>query len=239
MGGYLYYVPGAGHDVDYHAAGLDYAFDDRSPTRCPVLRGPDGAAGVVLSCDEPMRARYVPAEQEWGPMPGTGLQVGYWRDRLPGPQDLARTDLLDGHPLTLLDGREWIVPIARKVLVEGGEVVAWPTALPCTVRLDDAGKWTIGDVVPRYRWLWEIAGRWLDARFGATETDDGISYDFDTLFDDAAAVLGANYRIGRAEASLAGLFETASAKRVLDLLIDVPTFEAVLKKKRAGAASSG
>ncbi len=238
MGGYLYYVPGAS-DADPRAAGLKYAFDGRSPTRCPVTRGPDGDAGVVLSCDDALRVRYVPGEQEWGPVPGTGAWVGYWRDRLPGPQDLARTDLLDGHAITLLDGREWIVPIARKVLVEGGEIVAWPTALPCAVRLDDAGKWQIGDVVPRYRWLWEIAGRWLDARFGATETDDGISYDFDSLFDEAALVLQANYRIGRAEASLAGLFETATAKRVLDLLIDVPTFEAVLKKKRAAGPSSG
>jgi len=238
MGGYLYYVPGAGHDVDYHAAGLDYAFDDRSPTRCPVTRGPDGAAGVVVSCDEPMRVRYVPAEQTWGPVPGTEAWVGYWRDAPPGPGDLERARMLVGHRHRLGDGQEWIIPLARGVLVSGDELLGSLSVIPCTRKLDAGGSWVNGDPLPQYREFGAIAARWFDAVVAANDAGGPVQYDYDEE-DDAAAVLGVNYRIGRAEISLRGLFATYTAREVLYLIMDSPTLVEWNKKKQQREASSG
>jgi len=254
--GLLYYLPDAARarlTEAIDAAGLGYAFDG-PPIPCEVTRGPQAAqpAGLVVadkgSAPDHM-VRLDPDAQTWRPIPGSDAMVGVYTDAPPTPELLARADLLPGHPVELADGQTYIAPVARGLAMddEAGPT-GWTLALPQTVGLDPAGAWTAGDVVPRYRALWAAACHWWDAKHQALDAgpdDDqpdaatvAFTFDFASLLDAALTVLAANYRVGRPEVALLGLFDDASAVRLLDAAIDWPTVQAWLKKKAVSACWS-
>ena len=168
---------------------------------------------------------------------------------MPTPENLERAARLDGHPVILADGAAWLVPVARGLTPEDGQMCYY-NRLPQVAGLDDAGRWTTGGIVPHYRRLWDLAGKWWDARYAGDvkENPDGTATaeldGFDTLadiFDAATEVLQANYRIGKPEVATLGILTAPHARAVLDALIDGPTMAAWQKKTLAdgGLNSSG
>jgi hypothetical protein len=143
--------------------------------------------------------------------------------------------MLSGHLVTLGDGQRWRVPIARAIDAEA-ELLTYGNVLPRAVDVDDDGEWTPAGTVARYAPLWEIATSYWHARVHAEELDEGIKFDFAGERDAALAALAANYRIGKAEVGLLGLFNDQAILQILDALIDMPTFEAWCKKKLAAAS---
>jgi hypothetical protein len=179
--------------------------------------GPAGSSGVVLSSDAG-RCGYFPDDQEWreiSPAFGRRRWVGWWKDTPPTPAGLQRSTVLDGKAVKLADGQEWIIPRAYEI----DEGRARP-CLPAVMRRLPSGGWTRGDVLPRYRGLWEIA-----ERLQATVAQ---SY----LFDDVANVIGANYRVAPDEVGALGLLDTAStaALGVIGTLLDFDGYEQLQKK---------
>jgi hypothetical protein len=194
------------------------------------------------SC-EPGRLRYAPDEQEW--LEGAGFWVGRWKAEIIGPADLIRRKPLDGHFLELADGAEWLCPVARSHVIEGG-AVRWRHKLPRRVGLGADRKWLPGEVLPRYRRLWDLALAWWDARLVSAQANanvgETIRFDFDGLYGAAAECLAANYRLGPDEISMLGLFDSDSARKILDALIDLPTITALreeLEKKTASPPADG
>lgn len=246
MSEFLYYLPGKDRNtglVAIRAAGLGYAFD-RQPTVGRVENFPPGGGppGVVLADGDAVQVVAVqPDRQRWRKAPGAEHWVGMFTDaEPPGPGDLVRASPLPGHAVELADGKEWIVPTARAWSeTEGGH--GWSRALPGMVDLDDDGKWTVGDVEPRYAGLWQIAEQWYDTIAAPTETEDGdFLIDFGDVQAAAVTALQANYRIGPAGVVLLKLFTTQTAYQVLNALIDWPTVTRWLKdedeKKKAGGS---
>lgn len=117
-------------------------------------QGPDGRGGVIVAWRKPTdhRMGFKPAEQLWLPAVPRGdlqagrYQVGLWNDRPPTPADLQRPYATKGRFIRFGDGREWLMPEARKLPAD-------------MVRADD-GSWQF--VVQRnYHDFWLESLRWL------------------------------------------------------------------------------
>lgn len=253
MPGFLYYLPSSKPAAavtlaDVRAAGVGYAFDGRCEPR-GVTGGPDGGNGVIVNADGE-RLGYYPDRQQWrktpaphhSPLTAHWPWVGWYLDEpLPGPEDLSRNEQLGGHVVKLGDGREWIVPVARG-FTETDDGIGWYLALPATLELAESGEWTSGPVEERYQPLWAIAEAYWEhfssavrvAAGKATAQSGGeIAFDFQGLPDAAVVALQANYRIGRTEAALLGLFDDKQRKAtaVMQALIDWPSWDEIVKKK--------
>lgn len=247
---FLYYIPRGPRNIgldEIRKLGLGYAIDTEiGLVRCPCTTGPDGNGGLIIALAAPgkeIEVRYKPAEQTWRSLPpaeGADLGslpcwVGYYTQTPPGPAagGLARPKMLDGHWVTLGDGNEWLVPVARGASEQDGEI-RWYAALPRVMTLDSAGGWAEGDVVAEYATLWEIAGRWWDALQSAFAAGDGktdhVEVDFQEANDGALRVLQTNYRLGRIEVAALGLFTTTTARDVLNAAVAMPTLLAFLRR---------
>jgi hypothetical protein len=249
MSGFLYYLPSRSQGLkpaEARAAGLDYAIDDRL-TAVDVVRGPDGGRGVLIAnpnCISAAECANRPDQQTWAKGP---IWIGMAAASRPGPASLARTRQLGGHVVRLLDGADWIVPIARGWVEEDGDA-HWYHALPrrsVFIPPEDGepGTWQPGGVVEAFAPLWELANRWLQAEAeaaaaeshsaegGAGSASVKASFDFSGAHEAAVEALAVNYRIGPTEASLLGLLSADVCREVLDALVDRPTLVAWLQKK--------
>jgi len=238
---FLYWLPGPKEKPaaqQIAEAGLAHAFE-RPPSHWGVERGPDGKTGVVLCAGE-APAKYRPDRQEWRRM--VANQAGAWlglpTDHTPGPNDLARDEILPGQPVQMADGQKWTAPIARAAVPDAESPLVWYNALPRRSTRDDSGQWVPGEVLSQYAALWDLACRWHDAYFAAIDGTDAnqrhLAFDFEGVHEGAVEALQANYRIGPDEADWLGLLTQETAVAVLHVLIDLPArlkMAAELEKK--------
>lgn len=224
MAGLLYYVPGTAtiNKVKIVELGLGYAVEDGGPDYAGMSPGPDKASGVVFSLPGASGTQAQPSQAgdyTFEQMPGMDVWCGFNPTSPPAPEDLARKEQIGGHDVRLADGNVWHVPVAR--------AVNGATSLPRRLKWDGT-DWKPGDVLPQYRDLFAGACAVWDA---LVEQDAG-----EITFNDecglAVTALAINYRLGPAEVSLLGLFDTESEGEVAKALIDWPTLEEYLKKKR-------
>lgn len=242
MAGLLYYLPGAEAATlaDLQKAGIAHAFDVPGRGELPIMsgrpceKGPDGSAGVVLADHRVVECiGYFEKTQTWRRISDKAW-VGFYTDDPPRPVDLACRAQLAGHLVQLGDEQRWLIPVAR-ALDEDGSGLVFSNALPETVTLNEQGDWENGGVVPRYAALWDLATRWWDTLHDATaETSESqtVAFDFQGGYDAALTALATNYRVGKGETALLGLFNQECCREILNALVDWPTMEAFLKKKR-------
>jgi hypothetical protein len=247
MAGFLYYLPGPTqgvHLADAQAAGLGYAFDSDSFSACGIhANGLDtNGQGVVVA--DPKRTEKVglyPDKQTWRKKPGREVWVGFYTDDPPKPSDLARKNQLAGHPVTLLDGEQWLCPLIRQYGEEDGEL-RWSAAVPQVSTLNEDGAWTVGEIVGQYKPIWETACRWQEelekALLGTEDDEDGLVVTFTDAHEAAAEALAVNYVLGPVECSLCGLFTASAVARVLNAIVD---WDCQLEwaTKKNGEASDG
>ena len=257
MAGLLYYVPGHTGQMmsgDACKLGLAHAFghlkDEGLLCRGVYNKGPDekdGGSGAGTVVAEPTFAGKVGVfsdRQTWRKVPGSDAYVGYYTDDPPKPADVARSQMLPGHRVELGDGQKWTVPIARGIAEHGDNMMIGCT-LPTAMAIDDDGNWQEGAVVPKYAALWKLAEQWWDtvvtasaAVEGADVSDAGLIVELADQNDAALLVLSANYRLGKAEVVLLGLFTSDTYGELLGALIDMPTMLAWQKKTTAIAGSN-
>lgn len=248
MAGLLYYLPNEPRGIRIeriHELGLGYAFEDRR-TPCGCQHGPDGGSGVVIAderCVPSHLVGYFPERQQWLKIPGMVAYVGFYPADRPKPADLARTQQLRGHLVKLRDGQEYEIPVARALSEDNGELLHY-CRLPAGTSIDEQGNWIRGALAPAEARLWEIAERFYlafstqfrtpaDEEEQPAEAPTTITLDFAGENDAALAALAHNYRVGKAEVALLGLFDNQAIGGILQALIDWPTFIEFLKKKLA------
>ena len=186
--------------------------------------GPGGHVGMLATYGGE-EIGYYPDKQIWRKR-GPGVWVGMWRE-LPRPTlaELATDAQLPGHEVVLRDGQRWVAPMAREWddSAESSRV-----RVPAAFDLDDDGRWVRGEVEERYRRLWEIASKRWDS-IG----DEAAALLVTDATDMAVECLAVNYRIGRVEAALLGLFDDQgrAAIEVLDAAVDLPTIRRWMQKK--------
>lgn len=241
MAGFLYYIPGHQGPLklaDLRRAGLGYAFESErfSVGECMPGTGPDGTAGAVVSAgDVPTIGIDLP-NQTWQKIPGSECWAGMAKNDPPGPQDCERKKMLPGEFVECGDEQNWVAPVAVAMSEpeEAGSLPSWHSPLPRVFGVNDDGGWTEGDIVARYRPLWDAAMQCMGALGkGADEVEedqDEMAFDLTNQLDAALLSLSTNYRIGLVEANMLGLFSTQTMKDVLLALVDWDKYMAWVKK---------
>lgn len=210
-------------------AGLSHLFDSQGEIafREVTNRGPNGGAGVVVGRGE---LGYYPDRQTWSPW--TKFWVGTGRE-LPSAADFARETQISGKHV-VINGNSWLIPKARHFeLIEGR--LQGVCNLPTKFRYDqDLETWIPDSVKSSYEELWALSIGYMDAMLLAAEGNESkVEFNsFDRLFELA---LQTNYRIGVPEIDVLELYDSESARAVLDTVIDIDGFatlsEEALKKK--------
>jgi hypothetical protein len=243
---FLYFIPGVNRQslkVEYLVRlGLGDVLRDRMATIdvtgegrlavAGVIKGPDGHDGTIISplpfvvLDEDAAQTqpigYFPDNQCWTRV--GSYYVGYQLDGLPGPNDLMRDDIVSGYPIMLGEEHraEWETPVIR--------LKAGLTNLP------DVWRFVGGKVVPQVRsdwaWAWDLSGDIWDYFDQGKDIPNELAYLW------CVQLLGMNYRIGPAEASILGLLGKTVFIDILRAAINGPLVDKwrAEEKKRSEAA---
>jgi len=238
--GFLYYLPGVQSPVSIEAArkACNYAFADcETVVSRGVMRGPwDGPVGSIVGRPGLEDVGLYDNRQTWFRTAGdSGICVGIENGVELGPDDLARPRQLDGHWVRLGDdGHEWLIPTARRFSkdVEG---VTWYCGLPCRSVYQADGSWSPTEPVKRYEGFWRTALDFWEAFTKGEEkgTRREFHFDFDRMHQAAVEALQINYAVGPAEVSHLGLLTFSSCQEIMEAVIDLPTLNEYLKKKRS------
>jgi len=212
----LFYRPGArvAKDMDLDGLGLRGAVDTRGgPAFSTVHRnGPDGGAGGIAVGGPAARCPrlgYYPEEQTWCGCADGAYWVGYETSRRPTPEDLARPEQVDGYPVELLDGQEWLVPVAR--------VFPHGTCLPHRLSLGVHGE-VLKELLPEF----VAISRRAEEVFDALAESGRYTQDWAEALALASEVLAVNYFGNRWTFSALGLFTEQAINRIRWALVDGP-----------------
>lgn len=235
---FQYFIPATNRKptvADLRAIGLGHLFDDDGDVKFREVTGsgPGGNPGVVFGHG---LLGYFEEKQTWDDW--GDFWIGY--DTIPSPDQLARESQIAGEWVRI-NGQKWLIPKSRHFELEQDEIVGG-CSLPRRYSYDrDAKTWVPSAVKREYQTLWDLSLVYIDFLSNAAEElskeDDGsvtISNDqVDELFECAVAT---NYRVGKPELDLLGIYDSDSARAVLDAVIDLNGFNdllAQLVKKKA------
>jgi len=229
MAGFLYFKPHTTRNVTLAEAaawGLGYAFE-REPLSCACMANtPTGGAGVVFA--DPRRhadggIKMDMDAQVWRKMPAAKhpeLYIGYWKDAVPEPVDLARKNQLLGYKVELADGNRWEVPVVRSFDM-GAE--ALQSNLPSYLDVDDNGNLVPGQVMPLYAHLWELTTPFAEQMLA--DQYSGPEVTVEEIRAAACRLLQVNYVVSAAEIAVIHLLTTEQlAHNIVAVAIDWPTY---------------
>jgi len=220
MSGFLYFIPGVQAVSEKTLA--DKGLSDRLVAfeSIQVQKGPGDAPGMLLRSNLSKgvsRFGYYPDQQTWSQ--SGAFWTGIINSEPPQPGELKRDDFINGHPVKLNDGNEWMIPVAR----------AFPTGtnLPCSLSLGPDGE-LVFDILERYVPFSKHAERLFLEFYGglAGESEEEASerlHDLD-WFNHAVEALAVNYRVGAQEVSLLKLLTTRNVFEVCRAVVDFPEF---------------
>ena len=181
-------------------------------------KGPAGGGWNLYGSLPARDVRFDPQNQVWIESVIGDYWVGMYKDRRPGPADLARPMMLEGHPVKLADGNTWTVPIIR--LLSGGSM------LPQSLRLGRNGE-VITTTIPEYSKLSaQVETLWTDFRAAESEpdTEPKRMLSYAELIQLAADCLAWNYYIDIDRINiLEPLFTTVNLTGILHAILDIPS----------------
>lgn len=185
-------------------------------TRREVITGPDGGAGYVVA-DHDKHVGYYPKKQQWR----QGQNKNYWLgfDGPVDPKDLQKKELIDGHYITLNDGNQWLIPVAR----------SFPTGtrLPQVLLLGPNGE-LISESLPAYASFSQEMERVWDV---FTDPDNNEALSMEEAWKIAVNALSINYHIQGEEVSFLKILTTNNVTDILKAVVDIPTLLEKSKKK--------
>lgn len=244
---FLYFVELDGNkfgDADLDRFKLRYAIE--SKVRLQLVRsGPNGKRGFIVADSAAVAScKYLPESQTWVQrFDDPQVWIGYNGTEPPHPLQLARRKQLAGRPVRLPDGKEMLIPIARR-FVEHNQRLLWSIALPQALKRDESGKWVPSDVVGQYRRIWDLLMQYCDAAEQAIRTADvadgeSVYFQFEAIDELAIGAITANYRMGPDEVEICGQYDQRVRGEIIAVLRDEATREAWIKKKLATLIGSG
>lgn len=233
MPGPLFYVPGGlqgGNRLELLVkVGLGFLAKESVSWTDIAAAGPDGGQGLVytinsndqeLRIDSPTNIEGCDWQPAWIDE-ANGLPAGrYWLGRVRGkpvpPASLARSRQFPGENLTLADGNEWLIPIARR--------------LPMNHGLDAQGRFSRVPK-PEHCDYFEQAERMLAEVFTAVESDqDRVSIQDANSF--AVKAIAKNYLVNRDVVAWLGLLDDECLGRITQIAIDLKNIIQYVREKK-------
>lgn len=236
------YLPGRhGNTIDVlEEVGAGWACDQSvSPRFIDVDEGPDGGLGKLVYFDSKRRLIPYPitsidqSSQHWqqaapeGELPGGRYWIGIPKEYAPTPDDLQRETVVDGVPITLLDGHGWTVPVSEyipklmSVCPQTGEerLTAMPQYVRFIEQTNELFLYLIGD---EFQGLLESQFRVVIPR--------GLAY--------AADALSVNYRLDLNLTSMLKLIGEFEAVKIAGVATGLDLVATVDQKKTLRAKKS-
>ncbi len=222
---FYYYIENArslAGQIEKHRLGYALDVEQRSTRESA---GPKGKGLLISVVDDPATMIEFNAEkQKWIPATASGCKEGAWVgmeiENPPGPEDLARPEMVEGFHVQLANEQEWIVPVAKQ--------------FPKSITFAPDGA-MIETPMERYKELCQQSDRiWVALRTQLGLLDDSeepVTISLAESADLAMRILAVNYRIGKAEATLLGLLDTDCIAEILRWFADWPTFIEVNKAR--------
>ncbi len=215
----LYYLPQLGAlnaDVLAQYGLTRVAFAAHKTVNAVLQNGPDGKAGTLVMFSNPcaqkdpeFRFAYSAGSQTWN-QNADGSWCGFYTDGKPGPDDLARANMVPGDFVELRDGNKWVVPAVR--LGNGG------LGVPRGLSVSSGGE-LIQEDLPEYSDVCAAADTVFDfclkEMVGAERSMmflDAIKY--------ASCALSLNYRIDANGANALKLFTTENVIECCRAMVD-------------------
>ena len=233
MAGYLIYIDGGDSPATIETF-LDVASERWANT--PVSgKGPSGNSGGQLwhiNATEPQHwphLEYAPDNQVWRSGPGGKYWIGWSKTASVSPEDLRRTDIVNGPLCRLNDDHFWMI-------VSGFD-------LPCDFGLGDDGA-VSEQTKPEFVPLYEATVKAFDLAKEALKIEDAIPIDETNRTEVAQFVcrmLSVNYYLSFEIAMLLGLFDLPSLWRGLVLATDAKMINDLIdeeQKKRVAEIES-
>lgn len=191
----------------------------------------DGASGAMLSPNTagqpPVRFGYYPELQTWHKVRSDPpLWIGIDREHPPGPADLARPNMVPGHPVKLADGNLYQIAVIRSPVRD--------TCLPRDMYRDAAGEFCMS-VQQEHLDLWQRSEPLWDMIY--SEASDARRMAFAEILDRSIELLGVNYRYSHAEQAALRLITSGNEtwEKMFQAAVDAPLVEEVLgAEKKTG-----
>lgn len=226
MASFLYFIPNKQAVTldDLTAAGITAIESLQSVGFCNTERGPSGGAGVVFAVEPVSPKGKLPKighyqnRQQWISCFGGQFWLGFETDNQPTPDDLQKAEMIAGHAITLEDGQEWTIPVAR-AFGRGSQ-------LPQALILGDDGQLVV-ESLPKFAELSQQAERVFDAFL-----NDGEDLTLQDCWNIAVLALQQNYRVSGWELSALRALNTDNVQTVLGHLIDMPTILAAAQEQK-------
>jgi hypothetical protein len=217
---FLYLINGNLTAAGLAEAGLNHLPPAATLITRTLLDGPQGAGRTLLAdghCPAD-RLYYRPNEQTWQAAANGTYWIGTWNDAIPNERSLRRNSIIDGHRVSLGDGGQYIIPLARKFPAGSNLPMAMVlTADGLTLRQKPQFAKFCGRAEKLWRQFCREMG-WI-----APDADDAMTAE--EQFALAVEALGLNYHLGGEECSMLGLIDTASLPEILTRIVDVPTLQ--------------
>ncbi len=162
---------------------------------------------------------YQPDKQTWLDPDDAGVQIGYWNDDTPKPDDLLRpqTELVDGYSFLDDGGRAWTTPVAKSPSRQ---------PLPVNYQFNPLTNSPRGERKPAFDWLWTLSGDvWNYWNADKDKAGDPL-----WLADVARQLIGVNYYVGARELNAlahmgCALVDDVRAAAMTQALIDLDIVE--------------
>ena len=237
----MYYVPNVGvisnenkDKVLKDTPLLDVFGDSNSFTCREISSGPTikdakkpTAKGMIFVCLPPhvsadketkINLKYDKNNQRWEHIyinDEYKYSVGYWIDKIPGPDDLMRSGAINGYSVESTDGNKWTIPLAR--LLNGDSL------LPQSLKLDSKTKELILKPLTKYE---KLCGYALEYFEKLKEVYDNNKIDreesYPHLFEIAECALSTNYHVSAHEISLLEIVDTTNVIMICGMICDLP-----------------
>lgn len=191
--------------------------------------GPSGTPGVVIypkTLESPPGWHYRRDNQDW--MQCGNRWIGWERESLPRPQDLARRTVFTDYLVPDVIGQQWSVPCARST--------SGHSSLPMEYAFGSDGQ--LVRQVPRdMEGLWSLSAEVLDHMSGRVPRDERWEVEA------AVAVLQVNYRVDKAEVTALqsmgrAVLTKATVRGVLGALVDNDLEQEYLEQKKSETPDS-
>lgn len=229
---FLYFIPGVPvvSEKTLKDTGLIDVISHNYEHRTISANGPDGLSGVIFWTQPQGSADllYKPDKQSWIKSNNGRFYLGYYKDSRPSEQELGRERQIDGHKVTLSDGSQWLVPMAR-VFPRG-------TKLPGSLILGPDDE-VYTEPLEKYVEFSNLAeDLWHDISVRLKFVDGTETMSIADELKLAHKALNINYHIGADEINLLRLMTTENQQDVELAVVDGPSFFNWLKKKTTGSA---
>lgn len=229
MSGFLYYIRGTQQKPTAELLEQFGLGGEIVGSFVPCYKFIDGSNGVIFTINgrfkgEMKKIGFYNETQDWTDFPigANVLSIGVNLDDPVLPNDLLRKDYLSGHKLILGDGREWIIPLARR-LPEG-------CILPKEWLMIREGELT-NTTLSKYLELQNIAEK-IAVHCGLVEGEKDLEiFSSDAkLYMLCVSILKVNYSLSFREISVLKLIDSNNAIAIPQAIVDMPYILSVMEK---------